>query len=315
MNFNIRSYKDIYLPRKPIEYVVEGLISTSSLNIFFGAPGSKKTYSLLNMAVAVSNGSDWLNFKTKKFPVLFIDEESGGDHIVPRLEQVVRGTSLYDVKENIDLNYLSLSGIKLDKQKDIDGIEQDIKEKNIKLIILDALSEVVSGDENSKKDIQPVMSNLKRIAENTHSAVILIHHTTKDGIEYRGSSAIGASADLIVRVTSKQTSPFITFEPTKNREGNVLPWNAKAIWEENSPIVFHLNPTIEVPKKVLNRKDFILKILKENGELSIKDMVDRKGDFTEATIKQTVSDLKRDDKIYRTNGKAGDSNAIYDIVE
>ena len=315
MSLDIRSYKDVYLPRHPIEYIVDNLISTSSLNIFFGAPGSKKTYSLLNMAVAVSNGTDWLNFKTKKSPVLFIDEESGRDHIIPRLEQVMRGLSTFDANENLDLQYLSLSGIKLDKKQDASELENNIQEKNIKLTILDALAEIMSGDENSKQDMQLVMSNLKRISENTHSAIILVHHTTKDGNEYRGSSAIGASADLIIRVKSKQDFPIVNFEPTKNREGIIRPWNAKAIWKESSPIVFYLNPTIETLEKNLNRKDFILSLLRENGELSIKDMVEKRGNFTEATIKQTVSDLKRDDRIYRTNGKAGDTNAIYDIVE
>lgn len=61
----------------------------------------------------------------------------------------------------------------------------------IKLIVLDTLSQCSRGaDENSSKDMGIVMSNAQRIAHETGAAVLIIHHSRKDGNGYRGSSKI-----------------------------------------------------------------------------------------------------------------------------
>ena len=76
-NYALRNDTYAIQPQPPIDYLIVDLITNSSLNVFYGEAGSKKTYSALSMAVAVSHGIDWLGFTTKKAPVLIIDEESG----------------------------------------------------------------------------------------------------------------------------------------------------------------------------------------------------------------------------------------------
>ncbi len=52
-------------PQPPVEWVIDGLVSAGSVNVFFGEGGSKKTWALLDMAVCVASGKDWLDFKTR----------------------------------------------------------------------------------------------------------------------------------------------------------------------------------------------------------------------------------------------------------
>ncbi len=306
MAIDIRSYRDALLPQPPIDYIITNLITNSSLNVFYGQPGSKKTYSMLNMAVAVSNGKEWLNFSTKKSPVLFIDEESGQSRFLRRLNETMNGLSCDDTMQ---LYYTSLSGFKLDNKQDILNIETEITKKEIKLVIFDALADIMSGDENSKKDIQPIMTSLRKIADNTNSAVLLIHHTNKSGKQYRGSSAIGASADIVVQM--KSTSPIVNFEIEKNRDGNFMQWSAKANWDNN---IFSLDP-VSLNKKNNNRDEYVLNYLKEHGESLVSEIVDNRTNYAETTIRKTIYDLSEDGKIFRTNKETGNIGAKYKIVE
>jgi RecA-family ATPase len=164
-NYVLRNDSDAMKPQPPIEYVINDLITNSSLNVFYGEAGSKKTYVTISMAVAVVNGDDWLGFSTKKSPFIFIDEESGEKRFTRRLSEVMKGTDHVATEK---LFYVSLAGFKLDNKEDIKTIESQINRTESKLIIIDALADIMDGDENSKKDVQPIMNALRKIADNTN---------------------------------------------------------------------------------------------------------------------------------------------------
>jgi RecA-family ATPase len=81
----VRSAADALKPQPPIEYIVDKLVTSGSIGVFYGEPGSKKTYSLLSMAVCVASGISWLGYKTAKSIVLVVDEESGENRLSLRL--------------------------------------------------------------------------------------------------------------------------------------------------------------------------------------------------------------------------------------
>src|SRR5687767_8856357 len=52
--FNLLSAAQALQPQPPIQWIVENLLAEASLNIFFGEPGCKKTWALIDMAVCVA---------------------------------------------------------------------------------------------------------------------------------------------------------------------------------------------------------------------------------------------------------------------
>ena len=70
---------------------------------------------------------------------------------------------------------------------------------------LDTLSEWLSlrgvTDENSSSQALPHMKALRSLARDTGAALLLLHHSTKDGAEYRGSTAIGGGVDVVIHVS------------------------------------------------------------------------------------------------------------------
>jgi hypothetical protein len=73
----------------------------------------------------------------------------------------------------------------------VDSFIAEVAPLGLRMITLDTLSRALGGaDENSNTDIAIVMNNCERIAHATGAAVVILHHTTKDGQAYRGASAL-----------------------------------------------------------------------------------------------------------------------------
>lgn len=71
----------------------------------------------------------------------------------------------------------------------------------IDLVVVDTLSRILSAsgvDPNSSREVEPLMTQLVDLCHARDVAAILLYHTGKSGIEYRGSTAFGATVDDIL---------------------------------------------------------------------------------------------------------------------
>jgi len=297
-------------PQPPISYVVDKLITNSSVNVFYGEPGSKKTYSALSLAVCVANGKPWLGFETNKSPVLIIDEESGERRFTRRLGEAIRG-ELCD--ESSPIYFVSLAGFKLDDDNDPILVRALIEQTGAKLVIFDALADLMDGDENDKQYVQPVFNRLRKFAEDTDSANLVIHHSNKQG-GYRGSSAIKGSVDLMVQVTSESGSNIINFVSEKNRDGDRAVWAAAAVWENDSFMLRQSFASMERP--LAKSHQYVVDYLTDHGPSSLTDIMNAADVCTANTARQAVYGLVSIGRIRRTNPSSAVSMpAIYELTK
>lgn len=306
--WTVRSASEALLPQPPIDYLIDRLIIRRSVNLFYGDPGSKKTYSLMHLGVCLSMGIKWLNFETKQAKVLLIDEESGDTRVLRRLGEIMRG----EVSEaSIPFQFVSLAGFKLDNKADQACLEGLIAETGAELVIIDALTDVMDGDENTKQDTQPVFNALRKIADRTNAAIIVIHHSGKSG-DYRGSSAIKGALDLMVKVVSEEGSNIVDFKTEKNRDGEEIRFSAIAKWENDQ---FTLTATErEITAYGREPEKYVLRFLQEHTSGTIEEIQAAADTCSSRAAKDAVYRLARDGKIKRINphAKIGEK-AIYEI--
>ena len=65
--FIVRDAEYALQPQPPHEWIIEQLITEGSVNVFYGEPGSKKTYTLFSLAVCVALGRPWLGFSVESY--------------------------------------------------------------------------------------------------------------------------------------------------------------------------------------------------------------------------------------------------------
>lgn len=214
--FKLYTAEDALQPQEPIEWIIEGLFSAGSLSLVVGEPGSKKTWSMLDAAVAIARGDNWLGHETLPRSVLIIDEESGRRRISERIGKVLRG---HGGNKDTMLYYVSLANFDFSASDDLNVLQNLIIETAAGFVLVDAMADIMPGkDENAVKDVQPIFLGMRRVAENTQAALALIHHSNKTTGQYRGSSAIKGAVDLMMQVESKPDSCDVTFKSEKVRD-------------------------------------------------------------------------------------------------
>jgi RecA-family ATPase len=298
-------------PAKSLDFVVDQVIPVGSLSMFFGEPGSKKTYAVISLAVNVAAGKDnWLGFRVKQCPVLIIDEESGERRLNLRIAAALRGEL---AGPETPLNYVSLAGFKLDKPNHQTILQALIEDTKAGLVIIDALADIMDGDENTKQDTQPIMTALRKIAEATGAAILIVHHSGKNG-GYRGSSALKGAVDFMLLVESENGSKWINFKSEKNRDGEAVKWSAVATW---TPTQFYLSHAeITEKKKALTvAETFVVDYLTKHGASPMPDIKASADICSARQAQNAVYSLAKRGEIYRINPEERGQGAVavYDL--
>jgi len=301
--YALHTSQEFFEPRPPIEWIVEGVIAAGTVSVFFGDAGCKKTWALLDMAACVLHGQKWLNFKTIQKNVLYVDEDMGKSDLDNRGEMVWRGHNCPSIPSML---YTSLESIDLGNPAEQYKFEGLIRLSSAGLVIVDIFRNVIPGrDENSSKDLQPVLFALRKIAEKTRAAIVLIHHENKSK-GYSGSTAIKGSVDLMVQVESKSGSDDVVFRILKNRKAKQFDFNATANFVSDA---FWLTSSQKIVKPITGThtkaERYALLYLFKNGECTSKDITDgidpSAGDPAPHSVKNSISKLINEGLIDRTD--------------
>jgi hypothetical protein len=258
----------------------------------------------------VALGKPWLGLGVKPCKVLLVDEESGEQRLTLRLGQAIRGELGSD---ETPLEYVSLASFKLDDKADVILFQALIEDTGAGVVIIDALADIMTGDENSKQDTQPVFSNLRKIAEQTGAALIIIHHSNRTG-GYRGSSAIKGALDLMIKIESDDGSNWINFKSEKNRDGEALQFSACATWNETQ---FYLSPVEGVVRTKTRpaSQRYVLDYLEKNGgAASVQEIMDHAEECSPQAARQAIYVLAGDKLIKRVNVGGKGIGAMYELI-
>jgi hypothetical protein len=157
--------------------VIRGLLRTGEKCIL-GAPAKgKKSWALIDLFVAVSNGLIWMSWQCEKDNVLYVNLELRAKGFRKRLKEVkeargitsTSGSSVWNVRgKNKDIKDL------------VTGILQRCSYGQYSLIIIDPIYKALGNrDENRASDVAELLSHIERLTEELGAAVVLAHHFPK----------------------------------------------------------------------------------------------------------------------------------------
>jgi hypothetical protein len=303
---------DALAPLPPIDWVIQNLIPESTVTVMFGDAGSKKTYAAIDAAVCIALGKPWLEFETAQAPALFVDEEMGHRYLAVRLSESLRG---HLADENTPIFYTSLVGFNLRKLEDTTDLYELILETKARFVVIDAMMDVIPGaDENSVKDVAPVIKALKHIADVTKAAIVLIHHANKAG-GYRGSTAIKGGVDLMLEVKSNHGSEIVKFETEKPRLITNKVFAARAVWMDGEFYLVTSDVAAEGMKYLGKAQEYVIRYLAGAGPSEINDIMSHADTTSEQGARQAVYALANMQMVERTNPGAKGVGAIYGLTE
>jgi replicative DNA helicase len=305
---------------EPIDWVVEGLIAPGSVSTFAGAGGTGKTYSMIDLGVALLTEKQWLDFPVKRTRVLIVDEESGTKRLKRRLGRVMRGHFIDRLNpiQSGDISCISLSLLNLRDPAEAILLQATIEDLGAGVVIIDALIDISGGaNENAAEEMHQIYQRLRKIAEDTQAAIIVIHHTSKAG-DVRGSTAIKGACDLVVLIDKKEHSNFVNFEVIKARD--IEPIKFAAVLNFNDVGQTWLSPAAAQKRdQAMSRPQrWVATYLQEHGPSRRSDIIAEPGTCSDRSASDAIYQLVEKNVIYRTNPEAKTGHgveAIYALVE
>ena len=166
--FSFRAWSNI-LPTKPPEALIEGVLLRGRLGVIFAQPDNGKTFVALGMSLSVGTGEDFAGRPVKKGPTIMIAAEGEYD-----LEQ--RAPAWRKLHHSAGEPEGGCYGevVNFNDYNEVTAFILEVKDKPLELLVIDTLAAVmVGGDEDRAKDMNFLISNVKRVMKATGWAALI----------------------------------------------------------------------------------------------------------------------------------------------
>ncbi|MEM4601853.1 MAG: AAA family ATPase, partial [Desulfurococcaceae archaeon] len=220
--FEVKNLRELIDSAAEISYISYPLIPNRCLIVLAGRGGVGKSMLSLYLAHCVSSGRrifDYYDVKQSK--VLIIDNENSPMIYKQRAE-------LLDLNPLDAIEVVNFTNWRMDKKGALAKLQNLIKTNGYNLIIMDNWTTLKSNiEENKSTEVSNVLTKLRKIAYETNSTILLIHHLRK-GMAYatheidelRGSSVIVNEADIVYLLEKDNVTGVRLLKSVKNRMNN-----------------------------------------------------------------------------------------------
>jgi RecA-family ATPase len=191
--------------QKPSE-LVEGVLHQGS-KMVIGAPSkARKTWIVMDLAISILKGIQWMGFHTNPGRVLYVNFELQRFFCKDRLEKIARSKGL-DSEDIARLDVLNLRGHCASALEIIPKIERKARMNGgYSAVILDPTYKMLGDlDENQAGDMSKMMNEFEKIAVRLNAAIIFATHFAKgnwwqkDPVDrISGSGVFGRDPDAIM---------------------------------------------------------------------------------------------------------------------
>jgi len=188
------------------EPLIEGFIQEQEAVCLYGVPNGGKSFLALDWALCVATGKPWLDtYAVKQGPVIYMAGEGA-----PSLQRRVQAWCDYHKIHEINGAYFQLRPLPLRDEDVITEIqatletfaepirgEGDEAAMSTRLIVVDTLSQFFGGGDENGPDMALFVNNLRRLSHDADTAVLIVHHSNKGGIQERGHTALRGNLDVM----------------------------------------------------------------------------------------------------------------------
>lgn len=240
--------EDDLLSMPPLRWLVKDLIPERSIGSIYGPSGSGKSFLVLDLLAHIGNGAAWFGHKVKQAPVLYIPLE--GQAGIPKRIQAWQQhqKQCYSSMQRTQIQFM-FDGLNLLNKDDLNAFATSLQTNNWKegVICIDTLAQSAPGaDENSGKEMAPVLAVMQSLQKTFGCVVIAIHHTGKIvELGMRGWSGLHAAMDFAFecQLPSKKNGNLRTLSLQKVKDGQngrEFPFTLKSVFlyndEEGDPV-------------------------------------------------------------------------------
>ena len=182
------------------------MFSVGQISLLWGPSNSGKSLVAQTIALALASGSPAFSIKNSSGPrrVMLIDGELTEEELRSRVEQLASVHADF-VEKN--LLFSSMRGASVENSNIISDdfaneLCKTVRDNDIQVVIIDNLITLASSATHGNDD---TLFALIRNIERNGAAVIIVHHSTKRGDAFKGSSNLGSKSQNVIQVDGRDT--------------------------------------------------------------------------------------------------------------
>jgi AAA domain len=157
----------------------EVLLPAAGLMLLVAKGGKGKTTLVVELALHLASGVDWLGFTVSRpLRVLFIENEGPREPFRAKLE-IKRGLWEHEIRGELFIHSLDWGAFSLADETAHAGLRAFIELQNIDVVIGDPLDSLGMTGVGSPEDVRGLMALMHRVGLHRNVAFLLLHHPHK----------------------------------------------------------------------------------------------------------------------------------------
>lgn len=210
------------------QWQIEQVIGAGDVGMLYGAPGTGKTFAVIDLALSACTGRQWATrFDVAKPLTVAYCAGEGVSGLPQRFDAACAHYGIDDLPNfhfyaaapqlfTADLGEYTEASIG-DFMREWQTRQAAGDVDRLDLLIVDTLHSATTGaDENSAMDMGKVLRGVKAATSALGCSVLLVHHTNKAGTGERGSSAMRGAMDVMIEVKTSSSKFSLNCEKLKD---------------------------------------------------------------------------------------------------
>lgn len=179
---------DTLLANKPElpEELITGVLRAGHKMLISGPSKAGKSFLLMELAIAITEGRSWLGFPCRKGRVLYVNLEIDRASCIHRFANIYAALGIQKPCAS-DLVLWNLRGKAVPLDKLVPQLVRRVRDQHFDAIIIDPIYKVITGDENSASDMAFFCNQFDKICAETGCATIYCHHHSKGDLGNRNA--------------------------------------------------------------------------------------------------------------------------------
>lgn len=158
--------------------LIKGVLRQGHKMLIAGPSKAGKSFSLMQLAIAIAEGREWFGFPCVQGKVLYVNLELDGNSAKMRFIEIYNKLNRgHEHVSNIDI--WNLRGKTSPMDKLAPKLIRRAQKQNYIAVIIDPIYKVLTGDENSAHEMANFTNQFDKIATELNCAVIYCHHHSK----------------------------------------------------------------------------------------------------------------------------------------
>lgn len=207
------SLADVWSDPPPLkDELIPGILRMGHKMLLAGPSKAGKSFLLMNLAISLAEGADWLGMKCKQGRVCYVNLELDSASCIHRFKEIYEKRGLDPAHvDAIDIWNLRGHAVPMDRLASI--LVHRFKDKRYVAVIIDPIYKVITGDENNATEMSQFCSYFDKVATELNVAMIYCHHHSKGAVDKydsamdrsSGSGVFARDPDAILDMTEVKT--------------------------------------------------------------------------------------------------------------